>query len=105
MSDIPVKEIGELLDEVSGKVPKLISGIIETLYSAEAGTRMGKSVGNLYKELIDSGIPKEEALQMAKDYMLTMKSMLNAGASNTNFGGKGSGGNKENFVPFNDEDE
>ena len=73
MADIPVKEIGQLLDEVSGKVPKLISGIIDTIYSAEAGKKMGQSIGNLYKELIESGIPEEEAVKMAKDYMLSIK--------------------------------
>lgn len=71
--DIPVKEIGELLDEVSGKVPKLITGLIDTIYSAESGKKMGQSVGNLYKELIDCGIPQEEAIKMAKDYMLSIK--------------------------------
>jgi len=76
MADIPVKEIGALLDEVSGKVPKLITGLLETIYSAEAGQKMGKSVGNLYKELVDSGIPQEEAIKMAKDYMLSMKDMV-----------------------------
>jgi hypothetical protein len=70
---IPVKEIGELLDEVTGKVPKLINGLLTTLYSAEAGKNMGQAVGNLYKEMIESGIPKEDALQMAKDYMLSLK--------------------------------
>ena len=73
MADIPVKEIGQLLDEVSGKVPKLIGGILETLYSAEAGKKMGQSVGNMYKELIESGIPESEAIKMAKDYMLSIK--------------------------------
>jgi hypothetical protein len=74
MSDgIPTKEIGELLDEVSNKVPKLIHGLLESLYSAEAGKRMGQAVGNLYKELIEAGIPQEEALKMAKDFMLSLK--------------------------------
>ena len=78
MSDeIPVKEIGALLDEVSTKVPKLITSLMSTLYSPEAGSSMGKAVGNLYKELLDSGIPKEDAQQMAKDYMRTLTSIAN----------------------------
>ena len=76
MPDIPVKEIGELLDEVSGKMPKLISGLMDTIYSAEAGKKMGQSVGNLYKELVESGIPQEEAIKMAKDYMLSIKDVV-----------------------------
>lgn len=72
-NEIPTKEIGELLDEVSDKIPKLITGLMDTLYSAESGKKMGQAVGSLYKELIDSGIPKEDALQMAHDYMLSLK--------------------------------
>lgn len=68
-----VKEIGELLDTVSDKIPKLISGIVSSLYSAEAGTNMGKAVGNLYKELLESGLPEDVALEMAKNYMISLK--------------------------------
>jgi len=97
MADIPVKEIGALLDEVSGKVPKLITGLLDTIYSAEAGQKMGKSVGNLYKELVDSGIPQEEAIKMAKDYMLSMKDMVGSmtqNPGNTDF----SGGQKNSTI-------
>jgi hypothetical protein len=75
MSDnnIPVKEIGEMLDEVSAKLPKLINGLMASLYSAEAGKNMGQAIGSFYKELIATGIPAEDALQMAKDYMLSLK--------------------------------
>lgn len=75
-NEIPVKEIGELLTEVSEKVPKLINGLIGSLYSAEAGRNLGQAVGNLYSELIAAGLPEEEARQMAKDYMLSIKSIL-----------------------------
>ena len=70
---IPVKEIGEMLDEVTSKLPKFISSLMDTMYSAESGKKMGQAVGSFYKELVDSGIPKEEAAQMAKDYMLSLK--------------------------------
>ena len=70
---IPVKEIGELLNEVSGKLPLLINGLMDSLYSAEAGRKMGQSVGGFYKELVDAGIPSESALEMAKDYMFSIK--------------------------------
>ncbi|AUS98200.1 hypothetical protein CDQ84_09290 [Clostridium thermosuccinogenes] len=72
MSD-HVKELGEVLDAISEKAPILITKLMDTLYSAEAGKKMGQAVGSLYKELVDSGIPQEEALQMAKDYMLSLK--------------------------------
>jgi len=71
--EIPVKEISEILDVVSTKVPKLISDLMKTLYSEETGRQMGKAVGALYKEIVDAGLPKEDALEMAKDYMNTLK--------------------------------
>lgn len=67
------KEIGEILDAVSDKVPKLISGIVSSLYSAEAGKNMGQAVGSLYKELLESGLPEDVAIEMAKNYMLSLK--------------------------------
>lgn len=72
-SEIPTKEIGELLDQVSTKIPKLINGIMDSMYSAEAGKKMGQAVGSFYKELLEAGIPQDEALKMAKDYVLSLK--------------------------------
>ncbi|HCS72640.1 MAG TPA: hypothetical protein DIW17_02030 [Clostridiales bacterium] len=81
---IPVKEIGALLDELSGKAPKLITGLMDTLYSAESGKKMGQAVGNFYKELVDGGIPQEDALQMAKDYMISLKEITSNISKTTN---------------------
>lgn len=72
-SDIPVKEIGELLDEVSTKVPKLIASILDTMFSPEAAKKMGQAIGSLYKELVESGIPQDVALRMARDYMMSLR--------------------------------
>ena len=77
MSTPNAKEIGDLLDTVTYKLPKFINGLIGTLYSAEAGKNMGQAVGSLYNELIESGIPKEDAIKMAKDYMLSLKDLTN----------------------------
>lgn len=83
-NNIPTKEFGELLDEMSGKLPKLINGIMDTLYSSDSGKKMGQAVGSFYKELLDSGVPQEAALSMAKDYMLSIKEI--AGSFNKNAG-------------------
>ncbi len=82
---IPVKEISEMLDSVSDKVPKLIKGLMGSLYSAESGRNMGQAVGNFYKEIVEAGIPKEDALKMSKDYMLSLKDIAaNMGKSSDN---------------------
>ncbi|MCL2663998.1 MAG: hypothetical protein FWE82_00145 [Defluviitaleaceae bacterium] len=97
MGDIPVKEIGELLDEVSDKVPKLISGLLGTLYSGEAGENMGFAVGNFYKALVESGIPNEDAVSMARDYMLSMRDMVkNTANLSPNMPAKETGGENSN---------
>lgn len=74
-SNIPTKEVGELLEIVSAKVPKLLKDLLGTLYSEEAGASIGKAVGTFYIELKNAGIPPEEALKMTKDYMNYVKSI------------------------------
>lgn len=72
-TDNDIKKLGEVLDTVSEKIPKLLQGVMENLYSAEAGKNMGQAVGSLYKELLESGIPEDVALKMAQDYMISFK--------------------------------
>lgn len=74
-NNIPTKEIGELLEVVSAKVPGFLNDLLGVLYSAEAGARVGKAVGAFYTELKKSGIPADEALHMTKDYMNYVKSV------------------------------
>ena len=74
--DIPVEEIKEILDALAEKVPNLLNQLKATLFSAEAGQELGRAVGAFYKELVDSGIPAEEALQMAKSYIGSLQGIL-----------------------------
>ncbi len=69
------KEVSDILDAVSGKVPKLLKGIVDAFYSPEAGANMGKSVGAFYSSLVEAGIPAEDALKMAKDYMISISKL------------------------------
>jgi|HigsolmetaAR203D_1030402.scaffolds.fasta_scaffold00027_44 hypothetical protein len=70
-----IQELQEVLGIISEKVPKLITEMLRTVYSEEAGAQMGKAVGKFYQELVASGIPAQDALIMAKDYMNTIKSV------------------------------
>lgn len=38
----------------------------------EIGTEIGKTLGNFYKKLINSGVSKDEALAMTKEYLSTL---------------------------------
>lgn len=70
------QELDDILEVVSKKVPDMITNILKTVYSADAGRNVGQAVGNLYKELVDSGIPRDMALKMASDYMISFKDLL-----------------------------
>jgi hypothetical protein len=74
--DLNLNELSELLEVASKQVPDLITNILNTVYSENAGANMGKAVGNLYKELIASGMPQELAATMASDYMISLKDMM-----------------------------
>jgi hypothetical protein len=74
--DIPVEEIKELLDAVTEKVPGLLKELKATIFSADAGQELGKAVGAFYKELVDSGIPAEDALTMAKSYIGSLQGVM-----------------------------
>jgi hypothetical protein len=72
-TDIPVKEIGELLDEISTKVPKLLDGIQKSYYSVENGTNAGKSIGAFYLELLCAGMTADVALRLTERFMVSVK--------------------------------
>lgn len=76
---MPNKDYGEisgLLKTLSKEVPDLVSGLMKSLYSPETAKNMGTAVGEFYKSLIDSGFPKEEALKMSQEYMISLKGVL-----------------------------
>jgi hypothetical protein len=73
------KDVGELrdvLDVVSDKIPSLLRGLRDVLYSKESAENMAESVGTFYKKLVESGIPKEDALDMARGYMINLRDIM-----------------------------
>lgn len=71
-----MKELSEVLDTVTAKVPKLIKELVGSLYSPDAGADMGKAVGSYYRNLIEAGIPKDVAIEMAKDYAISVTKVM-----------------------------
>lgn len=74
--DKDMEELSELLDTVTAKVPKLIKDLVGSLYSPEAGANMGKAVGAYYKNLVEAGLPQDVAVEMAKDYALSVTKVM-----------------------------
>jgi hypothetical protein len=69
-----VEELREILGVVSKEVPALIKSLISSVFSEETGRSMGKAAAAFYKELKDSGIPNDAALEMTENYMSTFTS-------------------------------
>jgi len=69
------KEIAEIMDAVSGKIPTLIKGVMDSFYSPEAAAQMGRSIAAFRKTLIEGGIPENEAMDMTKQYMSTLTNL------------------------------
>jgi DNA gyrase/topoisomerase IV subunit A len=70
-----VEELREVLGVVSKEVPGLIKGIIETVFSEEAGRDMGKAAAAFYKQLKDAGMPEETAVKMTENYVSVFTSL------------------------------
>lgn len=66
-----VEELKEVISVFSDKVPALIKGLIQSVFSQEAAADMGKAAATYYKELKAGGIPDDVAVQMTKEYIGT----------------------------------
>jgi len=86
-NNIPVKEIAQMLDMVAEKLPGLVANLMNTVYSEEAGSNIGKAVGAFYKQLIESGFNPEDAMAMTKDYLNSIKEMIGIGQFNQTING------------------
>jgi hypothetical protein len=63
------EEVKAVLAVVSKEIPALIKGIINSVFSEEAGRNIGKAAAAFYKELKESGIPDEVAVKMTENYI------------------------------------
>jgi len=59
----------ELFSALNDAIPKLISGLIGSVYSPEAAGNMAAGIGKFYSNLIAEGIPEEVALDMTKKFV------------------------------------
>ncbi len=71
-----VHELKEVLGVVSEKIPGLLKGMRDVLYSKEAAENMADAVGTFYRKLVGAGIPEKEALEMARGYMINLREVF-----------------------------
>jgi hypothetical protein len=79
-----VEDLRELFSVLSEQVPGLLRGLRNILYSKEAAENMADAVSTFYTKLVDAGIPKEEAMDMARGYVLNLRELL--GSKGLNIG-------------------
>jgi hypothetical protein len=72
------KALPELFGALNESIPKLISGLIGSVYSPETARNMATAIGQFYSKLIEEGIPEEVALDMTKKFVgaLDFKKMI-----------------------------
>jgi hypothetical protein len=72
------KALPELFGALNESIPKMISGLIGSVYSPETAGNMATAIGQFYSKLIEEGIPEEVALDMTKKFVgaLDFKKMM-----------------------------
>jgi hypothetical protein len=75
-----IDDLKEVLGVVTDKVPSLLKGLRNVLYSKDAAENMADAVATFYTKLVEAGIPKDQAMEMTKGYMINLRDI---------FGGEG----------------
>jgi hypothetical protein len=84
------EDVKEILDVVSEKIPKLIENLTDILYGEKSSAKFGKAVASFYKELVESGMTKDQAYELTQQYMssLNLSGLIGEAVGG---GGKGHG--------------
>ena len=69
------EEVKKILGVVSSEIPALIKGIINSVFSEEAGKNMGCAAASFYKELKEGGMPDDVAVKMTQNYVSVFTSL------------------------------
>jgi len=88
-----INDLKEVLGVVTDKVPAILRGLRDVLYSKDAAEDMAAAVATFYSRLVEAGIPREQAMEMTRGYMINLRDV---------FGGKN--GFKMNFSNSDDDD-
>ncbi|HIQ01873.1 MAG TPA: hypothetical protein EYH30_07055 [Anaerolineales bacterium] len=70
------EDVREFLGVVADRVPALLRELRDVFYSKDAAENMAEAVATFYKKLVEAGIPKEDALDMARGYMINLRDAL-----------------------------
>ena len=71
-------DVKEVLDVVSERIPNLMRGIQETVYSPEQMKKSAEGVAVFYKTLVDAGMEKNIASAMTMEHLANLQRQLRA---------------------------
>ncbi len=106
-----LREVAEVLPEIfsalNESIPKLISGLIGSIYSPESAGNMAKGIGQFYSNLVAEGIPEDVALDMTKKFVgaLDFGKLINMVSDESSSTVKRKKKKRRVEVDFDDEDE
>ena len=63
------QEIKEIFGALNESIPKLIGGLISSVYSAERAEDMAAAIGGFYAKLKEQGLPEEMVIELTKKYV------------------------------------
>jgi hypothetical protein len=71
-----IEGIREMLDVVSDRIPHLMRGIQESVYSPEQLKATAEAFASFYKTLVDSGMPAHVAAEMTRQHFDNLQSQM-----------------------------
>lgn len=74
----------KILDTVADKVPSLVRGVIQAIFSEQAGRDLGMSVSAFYKALKESGMPEDMVNKLMFEYMNAQAKLIGSATSFAN---------------------
>lgn len=74
----------KILDTVADKVPSLVRGIVQALFSEQAGRDLGMSMSAFYKALKESDMPDEIINKMMLEFMAAQTRLIGNATSFAN---------------------
>jgi len=71
-----IEGIREMLDVVSDRIPHLMRGMHESVYSPEQVQATAQAFASFYKTLVDSGMPEHLAAEMTRQHFDNLQSQM-----------------------------
>ncbi len=76
------REVEAILEVVSKKIPGVFSALRDVVYSQEAAHDLGRSAATFFRELKEGGMNEEQAFELTRDYLASIKNMGNMNLRN-----------------------